>query len=90
MFTDRLAQEADDDLIAAAILDREADAGGERNVAADDAVAAEEVRVGVEQVHRAALAARAAVLAAEQLGHDGARRHPARERLAVIAVGGDT
>ena len=42
--------------------------------------------VAVEHVHRAALAARAAVDAAEQLGHDGARRHAARERLPVIAV----
>ena len=57
----RLAHEAEADLVAAAILDREADAGGERNVPADDAVAAEEVQVAVEQVHRAALAARAAV-----------------------------
>ena len=30
-----------------------------------------------------------AVDAAEQLGHHGARRHAARERLAVIAVGRD-
>ena len=42
--------------------------------AADDAVAAEEVQRGVEQVHRAALAARAPVGRAEQLGHDRARR----------------
>ena len=46
-------------------------------------------RLAVEQVHRAALAARAAVDAAEQLGHHRARRHAARERLAVIAVGRD-
>ena len=83
---DRLAHEAEAHLIAAAILDREADAGAERHVRADDAVAAEEVEALVEHVHRAALAARAAIDAAEQLGHDGARRDAARERLTVIAI----
>ena len=57
--------------------------------AADDAVPAEEVQVAVEEVHRAALAARAAVHAPEELGHDRARRHAAGECLAVVAVGGD-
>ena len=86
---DRLAHEADAHLVAAAILDREADARAERHVRADDAVAAEEVQALVEHVHRAALAARAAVDAAEQLGHHRARRHAARERLPVIAIGRD-
>ena len=86
---DRLAHEADAHLIAAAVLDGEADAGGERDVPADDAVAAEEVHAAVEHVHRAALAVRAAVDAAEQLGHHGARRDAAHERLAVVAVRGD-
>ena len=87
---DRLAHEADADLIAAAILDREADAGRERHVAADDAVAAEEVRGCVSnRCIEPPLPRDAAVDAAEQLGHDGARRHAARERLAVIAVGRD-
>jgi hypothetical protein len=85
----RLAHEADDDLVAAAVLDGEADAGGDRHVPADDAVSAEEVRVAVEEVHRAALAARAAVDAPEELGHDRARRHAARERLPVVAIRGD-
>jgi len=58
-------------------------------VPADDAVSAEEVHVAVEQVHRAALAAHHAVDAPEQLGHHRARRHAARERLTVVAIGGD-
>ena len=85
----RLAHVAEDHLVAAAILDREADAGGERHVPAHDAVAAEEVQVAVEEVHGAALAVHHAVAAPEQLGHHVARRHAARERLAVVAVGGD-
>ena len=68
-----VAEEADDDLVAALVLDGEAHAGRERQVAAHDAVAAEEVRRLVEQVHRAALALRAARRAAEQLGHDPPR-----------------
>ena len=75
------------DLVAAAILDREADAGRERHVAADDAVAAEEVRGCVSNMCIEPPLPRAhAVDAAEQLGHHGARRHAARERLAVVAV----
>ena len=42
-----------------------------------------------EQVHRAALALRAAGGLAEQLGHHGPRRDAARDRLPVVAVGGD-
>ena len=56
---------------------------------ANNAVPAEEVRVAVEQVHGATLAAHDAVDAAEQLRHDGSRRHATGERLAVIAVGRD-
>ena len=75
------------DLIAAAILDREADAGRERHVAADDAVAAEEVQCCVSNMCiEPPLPREQPSLPAEQLGHDGARRHAARERLAVIAV----
>ena len=64
----------------------ERDAGGQRQAAADDAVAAEEAPLPVEEVHRAAAALRDAALAPEQLGHDGVRIGPARERLAVLPV----
>ena len=85
----RFAEEAGDDLVAAAILDGEGDARGDRDVATDDAVAAEEVAALVEEVHRAALAAHAAVGAAEELGHDRAGGEAARERLPVVPVRGD-
>ena len=74
------------DLVCAAILGGEGDAGGQRNLSADDAVAAEEVLVGVEEVHRAALALRAAADLAEQLGHHLVGRSAHDERVAVVAV----
>ena len=82
-----LAEEDDGDPVLAAVLRREGGAGRDRDVAADDAVAAEHVVLLVEEVHRAAEAPRAAGDLAEELGHGGARAHPARERHAVIAVG---
>ena len=74
-------------LVAAHDLER--DAGADREVAADDPPAAEEVALDVEQVHRAAAPVRAAVDATEQLGHDCVGVDAAREREAVVAVGGD-
>ena len=59
------AEEADANLVAPPILDREADARGDRHMTADDAVSAEEVGLGVEEVHRAAFAAGDAGLASE-------------------------
>ena len=67
----------------------EGHARGQRQVAADDAVAAQEVVLGVEEVHRAAQALRAAGLLAEQLGHDRPGRHALGVGLAVVAVGRD-
>jgi hypothetical protein len=57
-------------------------AGGQRQAAADDGIAAEQPGRAVEQVHRAAAAARAAFLLAVHLGHDraSAARAPARGR----------
>src|SRR5205085_869245 len=60
------------DLVGAAVLGGECHAGGERDVAADDAVAAQEAELGVEEVHRAALAAGASRRLAEQLRHQRA------------------
>ncbi len=82
-----LAEVADRHLVGVAVLGGERHAGRERDVPADDAVPAEEPERGVEEVHRAALAPAAARGLAEQLGHDGARADPARQRVAVLAVG---
>ena len=59
-------------------------------MAADDRVAAQEVLLGVEEVHRAPLALGAARRLAEQLGHARAWSiHAAGQGVAVVAVGGD-
>ena len=70
-------------------LTGEGDAGGERDVPADDAVAAEHVVLGVEDVHRAAEPLRAAGDLAEELGQDRFGVHALRDGEAVVAVGGD-
>lgn len=85
----RLTHEAGDHLIAATIADGEAHARCDGDVSAHDAMAAKEAKLLVEHVHRATLALRAAVLTAEEFGHDRTRRHATRERLSMVAVGGD-
>ena len=83
-----VAGHGEDDVLGLVVVGRQRDAGRQRQRAAHDPVAAEEAPVPVEEVHGAAAAARAAVHAAEQLGHDLAGRHPAGDGLAVLAVGG--
>ncbi|OGT94796.1 MAG: hypothetical protein A2083_04945 [Gemmatimonadetes bacterium GWC2_71_9] len=82
----RLAEEADRHLIAALVLDRERGAGDQRDVPGDDRVPAEEALLAVEDMHRAALAARTPGRLPEQLGHHGPRADAARQRLPVLAV----
>ena len=77
------------DLLRAAVVGGQRHARGEREVAADDPVAAHEAVLEVEHVHRAAAAVRHAGLAAEQLGHDPVGLGAARQRVAVRAVGRD-
>src|SRR5687768_7774598 len=84
-----LAEEADTDLIAAAVLDRPADACGERYVPADNTMTTEKIQALVEEMHRAALSTRAAVLSPKQLSHHRARAHSARERLTMVTIGSD-
>ena len=76
-----VAELADDRLRLALAHEREREAGRDRQLAGDDAPAAVVAARDVEQVHRAAAAVRAAVLAAEQLGHHRlGRRCRARAR----------
>ena len=84
-----VAEDAERRVFRPEVVAREAHPRGEREVAPDDPVAAHEALLRVEHVHRAAAALAHAVLAAEQLGHDVVRVRPARERVAVGAVGGD-
>jgi hypothetical protein len=83
-----VAEEAETDPAVTAVLAGEGHTGRQRQVAADDAVATQEVRLGVEEVHRAAKAFAATGLLGEQLGHDGPGRHPLGVGLTVVPVGG--
>src|SRR5262249_56095657 len=67
----------------------EGEPGGDRQVAADDPVAAHEAPLGVEDVHRAAAPAAGAVDAAEELGHHPLGVGAAGDRVPVRAVGAD-
>ena len=61
----------------------------ERQAGADDRIAADEARARIEEMHRAAAPARAALLLAIHLRHDRAGRHAADQRVAVLAIRGD-
>ncbi len=77
------------DVVVAAVLVGEGQAGAERDLRADDAVAAEEALLGGEHVHRAALALGIAVGPAGQLRHHALGVHAAGQHVAVVAVAGD-
>ena len=63
-------------------------AAANRHLCADDAVTAEEILLAAEHVHRAALAARIATLAAGQFRHHPVGIHAASQHMAVVAIGG--
>ena len=77
------------DVLGAVVLVREGQAGADRHLGADDAVAAVEVLLAAEHVHRAALALGIAAAAAGQLGHHALGVHAAGQHVAVVAIGGD-
>src|SRR5581483_101757 len=77
------------DLAVLLVLMREGEAGAERYLGTDDAVAAVELLLGAEHVHRAALALGVSAGATRELGHDALGVHAAGEHMAVVAVGGD-
>jgi hypothetical protein len=81
-----VAELAQHDAVGAGVVERERRADRDRQVPADDAPAAEEAPVDVEQVHRAAVAAGDAGRLAEQLGHHAGRLGADRQRRAVVAV----
>ena len=83
-----VAEERDRDPRLVAQLEREPGADERRQAAADDRVRAEVAALDVVEVHRAAVAVRAALDLPVELGHQRVRVRPARERVAVGAVGG--
>jgi hypothetical protein len=74
------------DAVRAVVVERQRRAGGDRQLAADDAPAAEEAAIDVEQVHRAAVPAGDSGGLAEQLRHHRRRRRADGQRGAVVAV----
>src|SRR6185437_6462233 len=66
----------------------ESEPGAERNLGADDAVAAEKVLLLAEHVHGAALALGIAAVPAGQLGHHALGFHAAGQHMAVVTVSG--
>ena len=70
-------------------LVRERETHGEREAAAHDRVAPEEAAAGVEDVHRAAAAAAAALELAVHLGEEAPGGDAASEGVAVLPIGGD-
>ena len=82
-----VAEERDRDPRLVAQLEGEAGADDRRQPAADDRVRAEVAALDVVEVHRAAVAVRAALELPVELGHDRVRMRAAREHVAVRAVG---
>ena len=84
-----LAEEAGGDRVPVLHLVAERDADRERQPAADDRIAAVKTRGAVEDVHRAAAAAAAALQLAVHLGHQRGHADAAGDRLAMLAIGRD-
>src|SRR5882757_1425667 len=76
------------DEIIAAIAVGEGEASAERDLRADDAMAAEEVLLLAEHVHGAALAPRIAAAASGEFGHHAFGVHAAGQHMSVITVPG--
>ena len=81
-----VAEERDRDPLLAAELEGERGADDRRQPAAHDRVRAEVALLEVVEMHRAAVAARAALRLAVELGHDGVRVRSLGDRVPVGAV----
>ena len=81
-----VAEERECDARLAAHLEGERSTGDVRQATADDGIRAHVPALDVVEVHRAAVAVRAALLLAVQLGHQLVRVRPLGECVAVRAV----
>ena len=81
-----VAEEGQNHLTFVAELSRERDARGLGDALTDDAARAEEPALGVDQVHRAAVAATQPILPAVDLGHDRLGVGAERDRVAVAPI----
>ena len=77
---------AEDGVRLVAVGERQRGSSRDGQMCADDAPAAEEAALDVEQVHRPAAAVGDAGVLAEELRHHRRRRAPDRERRRVVAV----
>jgi hypothetical protein len=84
-----VAEIGEGDFLVVPVVVGEAQPCAERDLRADDAVAAVEVGLGREHVHRPALALGRAPGPAGQFGHHLFRVHPAGEHMTVIPITGD-
>ena len=84
-----VAEIADGDRAVPAIAMGKGQARADRHRGADDPMAAKEILLAAEHVHRAALAVRIAAAPPGQLGHDAFRVHAAGQHMAVVAIGRD-
>ena len=82
----RFPEETQRYLIAAAVLDGKRRARGDGNLTTNDAVSAEEVAPGVEEMHGATLALGTTGGLAEEFCHHHAGWHAARQGMAVLSV----
>src|SRR5690606_10675498 len=65
------------------------DSGAKGNLATDDTVSTKEIVLLVKDVHGATLAFGDARCLAEKFGHNKFRVRPQRQRVRVVAIGGD-
>ena len=84
-----IAEVGRDDAPLLQVLARESQTRGERQVAADDRVAAPQVPRHVGQVHRPTLALAHARGLTKQLGHERPQRHATGDGIPVVTVVGD-
>src|SRR6266571_2503310 len=79
-------EEAESYLICLSVLAGESHAGRQRNLPANDCMAAEKIQLVAEQVHRTPFASRTAARLTIEFGHNRVRRYAFGNRLAVLAI----
>ena len=84
-----VAEEADRNVLVAAVLRAPRRAAGDRQMRADDGVRAHDAVLGRGQVHRAALAAHQAVVALHEFAQHLLDRDAAGERMGVAPIGAE-
>jgi hypothetical protein len=68
------------------ILRGKRDSSRQGNLAANDSVTAKKIKFLIEDMHRAALAARGSTRFAIQFGHDGIRRNALGDSLTMLTI----